>query len=329
MTFVDEARISIKAGDGGKGCESFYRNKYFRYPRPNGGDGGGGGDIIFMASRSLHTLLDYRFKQHYKAERGGNASSNNKQGAEGKPYILKVPMGTIIRDADSGLLIRDLIEDKDSVVVAKGGRGGLGNADKRGPTLPESGQEKRIHLELKVIADVGIIGFPNAGKSTFISSVSRVKSKIASYPFTTKQPILGIVAIDDFHFVMADLPGIIEGAHEGRGLGDKFLKHAERTKILIHLIDMAAEEGRNPIEDFEKITHELREYSDLLETKQRIIVANKMDVPEAKENLKLFKKKYKSKIYPISAVTKDGVDALMREIQKALCKENSRDQSKK
>lgn len=326
MTFVDEARISVRAGDGGRGCESFYKDKLNRYPRPDGGDGGDGGNIIFVASRSLHTLLDYKFKQHYKGDRGGNASSNNKKGKTGEPCLLRVPLGTIIRDADTGVLIRDLVKDGDSITIAKGGRGGLGNMNKKGPTFPQAGEERLIQLELKVIADVGLIGFPNVGKSTLISSVSKVKSKVANYPFTTKQPILGIVMHDDFHFVMADLPGIIEGAHLGRGLGVRFLKHAERTKILVHIVDMGAQEGRDPIEDFEKLNDELRKYSDVLEKKERIIVANKMDLSGAQENLKAFKKKYKKRIYPISAVTREGIDKLIVAIVRKLCKENSRDQ---
>ncbi|HBR14614.1 MAG TPA: GTPase ObgE [Candidatus Omnitrophica bacterium] len=325
MNFVDEAIIFVKGGDGGKGCESFFREKHMRYPLPNGGDGGKGGDIVFAADRSVQTLLDFKFNQHFKADKGGNASSNNKKGKEGRDYIIRVPIGTILRDHETGLLIRDLISDQQSVLVAKGGKGGRGNARKKIPTLPGKGEERVISLVLKLFADVGIVGFPNVGKSTLISSISRVKSKVASYPFTTKQPILGIVSSDDFDFVVADLPGIIEGAHEGKGLGDRFLRHAERTKILLHLIDMAGTEGRDPLEDYEKINHELQTYSDVLIFKHKIIVANKMDMPEAQAHLKRFKKKYGDEIISISALEKKGFKKLLHTIKDILCSENSQD----
>ena len=197
MVFVDEAIVSAKAGDGGKGCESFYKAKYMRYPRPDGGNGGCGGNVIVIASKSVHTLLDYKYRQHYKADRGGNASSKGKNGRTGGDCILKVPVGTIVKDQLSGLVIKDLSRDEQSVTVAKGGAGGQGNAKRKTPTLPQPGEERKIHLELKVIADVGIVGFPNAGKSTLISQISHVKSKVARYPFTTKRPVLGIVQQDD------------------------------------------------------------------------------------------------------------------------------------
>lgn len=323
MIFVDEARIVVQGGNGGKGCESFYRDKYMRYPHPDGGDGGDGGTIIITASKSVQTLLDFKFKQHHKADSGGNASSKNLTGRTGKDCILRVPVGTIIRDNETKLLIKDLVADGQSVVVAKGGEGGRGNNKKRVPGPAKPGERREIYLELKVIADVGIVGFPNAGKSTLITNISRVKSKIANYPFTTKQPILGIVQGDDYSFVVADLPGIVEGAHQGRGLGIKFLKHAERTKILLHLIDMAGSEGRDPLDDYEKINHELAAYSEALNFKHKIIVANKMDLPEAKENLKRFKKKFKEKIIPISALSTQGLDKLVLKLKGLICKENS------
>ena len=328
MIFIDEARIFVKAGDGGNGCESFYRDKYMRYPHPDGGDGGRGGDIVFEANYHIHTLLDFRFKQHHKAEKGGNASSKGKTGKSGRDCILKVPLGTIIKDQGTGLLIKDLVEHEQSVIVAQGGGGGKGNENNRTPTLPESGEERTILLELKLIADVGIVGFPNAGKSTFITKVSKVKSKIASYPFTTKQPILGIVKDehDEVDFVIADLPGIIEGAHQGKGLGDRFLRHAERTKILLHFIDMSGIEGRDPLDDYEKINHELFEYSDHFSVKNRIVVANKMDLDGAEENLKRFREKYDEEIIPISAEIKTGIEELIEEIRGLLCQENSQDQ---
>jgi len=327
MAFVDEAQIHVKAGRGGKGCESFYRDKYSRYPKPDGGDGGQGGDVIFTAAQSIQTLLDYRFKQHYRAQDGGHASSKGQKGKEGEDCILRVPIGTILRDRDTDLLIKDLLEQGQSVVVARGGQGGWGNGRHRVPKSPEAGQERNVHLELKIIADVGLIGFPNSGKSTLISAISKVKSKIASYPFTTKQPILGIIEVEDFKFVMADLPGLIEGAHLGRGLGDRFLKHAERTKILIHLIDMAGSEGRDPYDDFKKIQNELKAYSEELFYKTILVVANKMDLLEAEVHLKRFRKKYKSKIFCISALQKTGLEELIKAIKEILCKESFQDQS--
>ncbi len=327
MIFVDEARIFLKAGSGGKGCESFYSDKKTRYPRPDGGDGGRGGDVIFIADPKIQTLLDYRFKQHYVAQNGGHASSKGKQGRDGEPCLLKVPVGTILKDFETNLIIRDLVLANQQVVVVRGGRGGIGNARRKIIVPPEAGEEKTIRLELKLIADVGIVGFPNAGKSTLISAISRVKSKIGLYPFTTKQPILGIVQDDDFNFVVADLPGLIEGAHQGKGLGDKFLKHAERTKILVHVVDMSGSEGRSPLEDFIKINHELQAYSDQLFFKHKIVVANKMDLPEAKENLKKFKKETKEKVFPISALERNGLTVLVKEIKNILCHEHSAEQS--
>ncbi len=327
MIFVDEARIFLKAGDGGKGCESFYSDKRTRYPRPDGGHGGNGGDIVFLADDRIQTLLDFRFRQHYKGIRGGHASSKGQRGRDGGELLLKVPVGTLIWDVDTELLIRDLVHPGDSVVVAKGGRGGRGNIHNRPVIPPGIGEERTVRLELKIIADVGIVGSPNAGKSTIISNISKVRSKIANYPFTTKQPILGIVKGDKFDFVVADLPGLIEGAHEGRGLGDRFLKHAERTKILLHVIDMAGSEGRDPLKDYEAINHELESYSDELFIKHRILVANKMDLPQAKNNLRRFKRKYKTAIIPVSALEKEGLEELVDALRKILWQERFREKS--
>ena len=326
MIFVDEARIFVKGGDGGQGCESHYREKYMRFPRPNGGDGGRGGNVVLRADRSLRTLLDFKFKQHYRAPKGGNASSNNKTGRNGCDSFLKVPIGTVVRDLTTGLLIKDLVEDQQSVIVTKGGEGGFGNNKNKIPTLPKSGEEKTIGLELKLMADIGLVGFPNAGKSTLISSISRVKSKIANYPFTTKQPILGFVIQGDYEFIIADLPGIIEGAHQGKGLGDRFLRHVERTQVLAHVIDMAATESRDPCEDYAKINHELCQYSDLLAGKHKIIVANKMDLPGASEHLKRFRKKYKEKIIPVSSLEKQGLDVFIEKVIAILCQDDSPEQ---
>lgn len=325
MVFVDEARIFVNAGDGGKGCESFYRDRYARYPKPDGGDGGKGGDIVFVADKSKQTLLDYRFKQHHKAGRGGHASSKGKKGKDGQDCLLNVPVGTLLRDHATRLLIKDLTHDGQSVIVAKGGQGGRGNKNNKTPTLPGAGEQLTVHLELKLIADVGIVGFPNAGKSTLISNISKVKSKIAQYPFTTKQPILGVVrgvsGDEQTHgadFIIADLPGLIEGAHTGRGLGTRFLKHAERTEILVHLIDMAGSEGRDPLEDYEKIKNELTAYSDKLFFKHRIVVANKMDRQEAEGQLRRFKAKYSEEVIEISALEKTGLDHFVIRVQEIL-----------
>lgn len=315
MSFVDSARIHIQAGHGGKGCESHYSDKYTRYPIPNGGNGGKGGDVLFVADRHLYTLLDYRFKQHYQAPHGGHGSSNNKHGRNGKDCILRVPVGTVIWDDETDLLIRDLTIHADSVIVAKGGQGGRGNNHNRSVLPPHAGEIKIVRLELKIIADVGLVGFPNAGKSTLISAVSKVKSKIANYPFTTRTPVLGIVNDDREHkFVMADLPGLIEGAHEGKGLGYQFLKHAERTKILVHVIDMSGCEGRDPLEDYTKLCQELDVYSEEFSQKHRILVANKMDLPESKKNLIRFKRKITKNILAISAKEKKGLDKLVAAI---------------
>ena len=319
MIFVDEARIFVKGGNGGRGCESFYQDKLTRYPRPDGGDGGAGGSIIVLADSHIQTLLDFKYKQHYQAERGGHASSKGKKGKTGHDCVLKVPVGTIVRNHETGLLIRDLTDENQSVIVARGGRGGIGNKDNRTPKPPAEGESLYLDFQLKIIADVGIVGFPNAGKSTLISNISKVRSKIANYPFTTRQPILGMVENEDFRVVVADLPGIIEGAHQGRGLGDKFLKHAERTKALIHLIDMAGSEGRDPLEDYECINHELKSYDEVFLSKPRIIVANKMDLPDAEKNLKRFKKKYKNKILAISAIEKKGLNQIIEAMKEVLC----------
>ncbi len=329
MIFVDEAKIIVEAGGGGKGCESFYSDKMTRYPRPDGGDGGDGGDIVAVVNKKIQTLLDFRFQQHYKAERGGHGSSKGKRGRNGGDCILKVPIGTVIRDFETGLQIKDLVVDGQTVVVAKGGQGGRGNNHNRKVIPAGKGEHRILHLELKLIADVGIIGFPNAGKSTFISSISRVKSKIANYPFTTKQPILGFIQGDDedSDFIIADLPGLIEGAHEGRGLGDRFLRHAERTKILVHMLDMSGSEDRDPLEDYRIINHELEQYSSDLFFKKRIVVANKMDLPGSGKNLKRFKRKFKEDIISISALEKNNLEELVEKIKEILCHERLKEKS--
>ncbi len=322
MAFVDEARILVKAGGGGKGCRSFYRDKYGRYPRPDGGDGGNGADIIFCVDTHIHTLLDFQFRQHFFGSHGGHGSSNNKKGKDAEDLIIRVPLGTLIKDLDTNCVLRDLSHAGERLIAAKGGEGGKGNSGNRAVTLPKPGEERHLLLELKLIADCGIVGFPNAGKSTLINAISAAKSKVANYPFTTKEPVLGVVKNDDCNFVIADLPGLIEDAHQGRGLGIKFLKHAERTKLLIHIIDMAGESGRDPLEDFLKLNDELKFYSAGLNQKPQIIVANKMDLESAKENLKRFKSKIKKRIFLVSAKEREGIGEFLSALRKRICKEN-------
>lgn len=327
MIFVDEARIFVKGGNGGKGCDSFVKDRGMRHLRPDGGDGGKGGSVVFIACRGVQTLLDFKYRQHFKGGNGGHGSSKGKKGKAGLSNYLRVPVGTIIKDFETGLIIRDLVEDEDEIVVARGGSKGIGNANKKISKPPGLGEERTLKLELKLMADVGLVGFPNVGKSTIISHISRVKSKIANYPFTTKKPILGVVCSDDDEkdFVVADLPGIIEGAHQGKGLGDRFLRHAERTKILVHVVDMASIDQRDPIEDFEKMNKELQAYGDLLVMKKRIIVANKIDLPQAAENVKRFKSKYGSGVIEVSAIENKGLEKIVDRIREVLCQENSQD----
>lgn len=318
--FIDEARVFVKAGDGGKGCESFYRDKYVRKGRPDGGPGGDGGNIVFIADENIHTLMDLHYRQHLMADGGGHGSSNHKKGARGKDLCVKVPPGTIIRDHASGLVMRDLVNIGDSVIIARGGAGGRGNSRNYHAEVGAPGEEKTITLELKLIADAGIVGYPNAGKSTLISRISSAHPKIANYPFTTKEPVLGVVRLyDEASFTVAEIPGLIEGAHMGRGLGDKFLRHVERTKVLIHLIDAAGVEGRDPAKDYVKLNHELKAYSKELARKPQIIALNKSDLTDAAANIKKFKKTHpKQKVYAVSAATGEGLQELMVAVHKKL-----------
>jgi GTP-binding protein len=308
---IDQAKIHVKAGDGGNGCTSFYRDRSVRKGPPNGGDGGDGGDIVFRVDKNTRTLLDFQYKRHFKASRGSHGGSNNKRGKSGKELYVRVPPGTIIRDMLTGLILRDLRDAGEEVRVAVGGKGGRGNTKKKPSTDGEKGEAKTLGLELKLIADVGIIGYPNAGKSTLISRISRAKSKIASYAFTTKAPILGVVRIHDRDLTFADMPGLIEGAHKGRGLGDEFLRHIERTKILLHMVDVAQVEGRDAFSDYESINKELRLYGRHVTEKPQVVACNKMDLPEARENLDKFGKKIDTKVFPISAVTGEGIKELL------------------
>lgn len=315
---IDRARIHVKAGAGGDGCTSFYRDRFIRKGKPNGGPGGDGGNIIFRVDKNIRTLLDFQHKRHFKAERGSHGSSNNKKGKSGSDLHIGVPPGTVIKDADAGLLLRDLVGDGEEVILALGGRGGRGNSKDRDATPGAEGEEKNLDLELKLIADVGIIGYPNVGKSTLISRISRAKSKIAGYHFTTKEPVLGIVRMEDDDVVFADMPGLIEGAHRGRGLGDRFLRHIERTKILLHMVDIAEVEQRNSYEDYLSINKELSLYGRHVERKPQVIACNKTDLPEAGKNLEIFSKKIDRKVFPISALTGEGLRELLDEIWKVL-----------
>ncbi|MDI3518668.1 MAG: GTPase [Caldanaerobacter sp.] len=322
MVFIDTARIYIKAGDGGNGFISFRREKYVPYGGPDGGDGGKGGDVIFIADPNLSTLLDFKYKRKYIAENGENGKSKNQYGKDGEDLYIKVPVGTTIINDETGEVIADLIKPYQKAIVLKGGKGGRGNAKFATPTLKtprfaesgEKGREMWVRLELKLLADVGLVGFPNAGKSTLLASCSRARPKIANYPFTTLTPNLGVVEHKGKSFVMADIPGLIEGAHRGEGLGHDFLRHIERTKMLIHVVDVSGSEGRDPVEDFEKINEELRLYDERLVILPQIVAANKMDLPEGKEKYPRFEEEIKKRgyeVYPISALTKEGLDALL------------------
>lgn len=327
--FADQVSVYVKAGDGGNGLASFHREKYVPLGGPSGGDGGQGGNIVFTVDEGLNTLIDFRYNRHYKAKRGEDGKSKSQHGKNAAAYDIAVPPGTTIYDEDTEEVIADLTTHGQSAIIANGGRGGRGNihfASSRNPAPNlsengEPGEEKNIRVELKVMADVGIVGFPSVGKSTLLSVSSKAKPKIAGYHFTTLQPNLGVVDTeDDRSFVMADLPGLIEGAHEGVGLGYQFLRHVERTRIIMHVLDMAATEARDPYEDYETINEELRRYNRDLEKKQQIIVANKMDMPGAEENLAAFKKKLADDIpvFPISTLTKAGLRELHYHISDVL-----------
>ena len=314
--FIDQVKIFVKGGNGGKGCQSLYRDKYTRRGIPDGGDGGKGADIIVRADRNLFTLLDLRYKKHFYGDHGGHGSGKNKKGKGAEEIIIRVPPGTVIRDFKTDCILRDLDKDGEVVIVARGGKGGLGNRHRMEATVGEPGEEKELLFDLKLIAEAGVVGFPNVGKSTLISSISNAHPKIAAYPFTTKSPVLGVVKSDKKIFVIADIPGLIEGSSYGRGLGDKFLRHVERTKVLIHLIDMAGFEGRDPLEDYRIISAELQNYSKEVSKKPHVIAANKMDLDGAEENLERFKKVIKKKVYPISALKKEGLEELIEAVAK-------------
>ena len=326
--FVDQVKITAKAGNGGNGAVSFHREKFVQNGGPDGGDGGNGGSIILLADPNMHTLMDFRFKRKYTAENGENGAAMLCRGKSGKDLVIKVPVGTIVRDTKDGRLCADMHEAGKEVVLLRGGKGGWGNSHfatptRQAPNFAKPGQKCDVvefEMELKSIADVGLVGYPNVGKSTILSVVTAAKPKIANYHFTTLAPNLGICRQYGMDFVMADIPGLVEGASDGVGLGIQFLRHVERTRLLVHVVDIAGSEGRDPIEDFEQICDELVAYGDLAERPQ-IVAANKMDLPGAEENLERLRKHLHGtdiEVYPVSAATRQGFDELMGAIVRVL-----------
>lgn len=321
--FIDEAKITVTAGNGGDGAVAWRREKFEPSGGPAGGDGGNGGSIILLTSEEIHTLMDFRYKRIYKGNNGENGRNKKQFGAHGDNVILKVPVGTLVKDSDSGNVIVDLKYNNQEYVIAKGGKGGKGNARYKTPTRRapnfaqpgRKGESKEIVLELKLLADVGLIGFPNVGKSSLLSVVSAAKPKISNYHFTTLSPNLGVVRLGlEQSFVIADVPGLIEGASQGVGLGHEFLKHIERTNILIHVLDISGIEGRDPLEDFDKINNELKSYNQNLENKKQIVYANKMDLPGSEENLERLKEKLKNKdikIFSGSVIKQENLQELL------------------
>lgn len=330
--FLDEVKIFVRSGDGGNGLVAFRREKYVPKGGPAGGDGGRGANVVFIVDEGLRTFMDYRYQKKFVAPNGENGMSKGMHGRKSKDLYLKVPPGTVIRDTDTGEVLADLVEHEQEVIVARGGRGGRGNCRFATPSNPapeiaengEPGEERNLTLELKLMADVGLVGFPSVGKSTLLSITSKAKPKIADYHFTTLAPNLGVVETKDHRsFVMADLPGLIEGASQGVGLGHQFLRHIERTKVIVHVVDMSATDGRDPYEDYKIINQELGEYNMRLLERPQIVVANKMDIPAAQENLEEFKAKLAADggevdIVEISAFTRTNVDNLLYKISDIL-----------
>lgn len=335
--FIDEAKVYLEAGHGGSGCVSFRREKFVPKGGPNGGDAGKGGDVVVVANRRLTTLLDFKYKRKYIAARGGHGMGNNRHGGNGHNLEIGVPVGTVIKDALTEDLIVDMVADGQKVLIAKGGRGGKGNAFFKSPTHQaprfaqpgEKGEVRECMFELKLLADVGIIGLPNAGKSTLISRISAVKPKVADYPFTTLKPHLGVVRFKEHKsFVVADIPGLIVGAHEGRGLGIKFLKHIERTTILIHLIDIIPQSDRDPVKDYEDINRELYAFKPELVERPQVVALNKIDVTEVREKVQELLNFFESKgikAFKISAVTGEGVDALVNYVGSRVIEKKDKD----
>ncbi|MDO5023083.1 MAG: GTPase ObgE [Eubacteriales bacterium] len=327
-SFVDRANVTFKAGNGGDGGVSFHREKFVVNGGPDGGDGGRGGDIVLVADSNLHTLLDFSYKAHYRAENGAPGSSNNRTGKSGQDMLIPVPVGTVIIDKQTNKIVADMSEKGKRKVLLQGGRGGFGNArfatpTRQAPNFAKPGiktQEREFILELKTIADVGLVGFPNVGKSSILSVVTRARPKVASYHFTTLSPNLGICSYAGVSFVMADIPGLIENASEGAGLGFNFLRHIERTRLIIHVVDVSGVEGRDPVEDYRLINKELEKYGGL-DKRAMIIAANKMDLPSAQENLpRLIEEANGVPVFPVSAATNQGFDALLGKTVELLSK---------
>ncbi len=328
--FIDSAKVYVKAGNGGNGMVSFHREKYIAAGGPDGGDGGKGGDVIFQVDEGLNTLIDFRYKKHFKAQPGEDGGASNCSGKNGEDMVIKVPLGTMVKDENTGLILADLVKPGQTYTIAKGGRGGKGNQHFATPTrqVPNFaksgnlGEERELILEMKMIADVGLIGFPNVGKSTILSMVSAARPKIANYHFTTLVPNLGVVQIEQGRsFVIADIPGLIEGAHEGVGLGHEFLRHVERTKLLVHVVDVSGSEGRDAIEDFDAINSELEKYNTLLASRPQVVAANKMDIPGSEENFQRFKKEIEDRgyrVFGLSAATNKGLKELLYYVSDAL-----------
>ena len=331
--FVDEVVVNLEAGRGGDGCMAFRREKYISMGGPFGGTGGKGGDIIFKADEGLRTLIDLRYKKVFKGNPGANGEGKNQNGKNAIDTIVRVPVGTTLKDNETGVIIADLTKNGEEVIASYGGRGGRGNVSLATRSNPcpsfaergEPGEVRQVKVELRMLADVGLVGLPSVGKSTILSMISNANPKIASYHFTTLSPNLGVVKTKTgYSYTVADLPGLIEGASEGIGLGHKFLKHIERTKIIAHVIDMSGSEGRDPIEDYEIIRNELKEFSDKLVNKEEIIIANKMDLESSKLNLEKFKKKINKKVYEISALNNQGLDNVINDLEELV--KNTKDE---
>jgi len=335
MRFIDEARIRVIAGDGGRGCVSFRREKFVPRGGPDGGNGGKGGDVILVGDDQLESLIDFRYKRHYKAKSGAHGKGKDQRGTDGADLIIPLPLGTLVFDDSTGELLKDFCLAGEQVVVAGGGLGGRGNASfmtstRQAPRHAQDGlkgQERFLTLELKLLADIGLVGLPNSGKSTLVSRVSAARPKIAEYPFTTLNPCLGVINYkEDNTFIVADIPGLIEGAHQGTGLGTKFLRHIERTRILIHLIDGSTTPPLNPVQSFETINNELKLYNPALAEKPRVIAINKMDLSQFQENypaIKSYFEDLKIKIFPVSAVTGKGINSLIDHVAKMILRINN------
>lgn len=334
MLFVDRADITAKAGAGGNGCQAFARIPRQRHAPPSGGNGGDGGDVILIADPHLATLLDFQFRHEFRGERGRHGSGNNKTGRRGEDAIVRIPVGTVVTDLDTGRLVGDFVKPNERVVVARGGAGGVGNANipqaklafyARRPNAATSakpgrpGQQRRLRLELKLIADVGLVGMPNAGKSSLLSRISTARPKVAAYPFTTTSPVLGVVSVGERDsFVACDIPGLIEGAHEGKGLGTQFLRHVERTRLLLHIIDMSGMDNRDPAASYAQVNEELAAHNPVLGRRPQLVVANKMDLPDSAKNLTRFERATGQQPIPISCATSAGIPELLKAVRQRL-----------